>query len=95
MNSRGAEEERIKINPAEARRESDDKVRGNIPPELVPVFEKVKRQIKGSARISRTEAFLQYVEESPDDVQTIVEAAIPSDDQYAAAYAEWAAEGAA
>lgn len=94
---RQAEERRRKHKrlPVEAIRESDDNVRGNIPAELLPVFEKVKRQIKGSPNISRTEAFLHYVEENPDDVQAIVEASIPSDDEFAAAYADWAAEGAA
>jgi hypothetical protein len=50
-----------------ARSESDDEVRGNIPPELVYLFERVKRQIKGSDRMSRTEAFLKYAEEHPDE----------------------------
>lgn len=47
--------------------ESDDEVRQNIPPDLVPLFDRVKRQIKGSGRISRTEAFLQYAEENPSE----------------------------
>lgn len=47
------------------RSESDDEVRGNIPAELVPLFERVKRSIKSSPRMSRTEAFLKYVEEHP------------------------------
>lgn len=50
---------------AERRSESDDEVRANIPAELRPTFEKVKRQIKGSARKSRTEAFLEWIEEHP------------------------------
>lgn len=49
----------------ERRSESDDEVRTNIPAELRPLFEKVKRGIKASARKSRTEAFLEYVEEHP------------------------------
>jgi chromosome segregation ATPase len=94
---RQAEERRRKHRklPAEARQESDDTVRQNIPAELLPVFEKVKRSIRGTPMISRTEAFLQYVEENPDDVQNIIEAAIPSDDEFAAAYAAWADEAAA
>jgi hypothetical protein len=47
--------------------ESDDEVRGNIPPELVALFERVKRQIRGSDRMTRTEAFLQYAHEHPDE----------------------------
>ena len=41
-------------------RESDDEVRGNIPPELVPLFDRVRRQIRATDRMTRTEAFLQY-----------------------------------
>ena len=52
----------------EARSESDDEVRTNLPPELVSLFERVKRSIKGSARASRTEVFLKYAEEHPAEV---------------------------
>jgi hypothetical protein len=52
---------------AEAIRESDDEVRVNIPPELVPLWERVKGGIRGGDRKSRTEAFLQYVEENPQE----------------------------
>lgn len=48
-------------------------MRGNIPADLVPLFERVKRQIKGSDRESRTEAFLHYAEENPDEVLAIIE----------------------
>jgi hypothetical protein len=48
--------------------ESDDEVRQNIPADLVPLFERVKRTIKGSAHQSRTEAFLEYAEENPHEV---------------------------
>lgn len=51
----------------ERRGESDDEVRANIPSDLVTLFERVKRGIKGSGRKSRTEAFLEYVEEHPDE----------------------------
>lgn len=50
------------------RSESNDAVRSNLPPDLVPLFEKVKRQIKGSARKSRTEEFLEYAESHPSEV---------------------------
>jgi|GEM_PF-1105804 hypothetical protein len=53
--------------------ESDDEVRGNIPPELVGLFERVKRSIKATPRMSRTEAFLHYAEEHPDEVLRAVE----------------------
>ena len=43
-------------------------MRGNIPPEPVALFERVKRGIKASPRMSRTEAFLHYAEENPEEV---------------------------
>ena len=52
----------------EKRSESDDEVRTNISPDLVPLFERVKRGIKATPRMSRTEAFLKYAEEHPDEV---------------------------
>ena len=58
---------------AERRSESDDEVRVNLPPELVPLFEKVKRGIKGSARESRTEAFMRYAEEHPREVLAVLD----------------------
>lgn len=53
--------------------ESDDEVRMNIPPELVALFEKVKRTIKASPRMSRTEAFLKYAEEHPREMLEAIE----------------------
>ena len=53
--------------------ESDDEVLGNIPRGLVKVFDKVRRHIKGSDRKSRTEAFLEWVEENPGEVYAIQE----------------------
>ncbi len=53
---------------AERRQESDDEVRQNIDPELLPLFDQVRRSIKGSPHMSRTEAFLQWVEENPGAV---------------------------
>lgn len=52
----------------ERRQESDDEVRRNIPHDLEPLFERVKRSMKGSDRMSRTEAFLRYAEENPHEV---------------------------
>ena len=53
---------------SERRRESDDEVRGNIPPELVGLWERVKRRIRGTDRMTRTEAFLHYAHEHPNEV---------------------------
>lgn len=72
---RRQKERAIRRTPSEARAESDDRVRANIDPELVPVFEKVKRSIKGTPHMSRTEAFLQWVEENPGDAVAIQQAA--------------------
>lgn len=52
----------------ERRAESDDYVRGNLPAELIPVFNRVKGAIKGGPRTTRTEAFLQWAESHPDEI---------------------------
>lgn len=52
----------------ERRAESDDYVRGNLPAELVPVFNRVRRSLKAGPRTTRTEAFLQWAEEHPGEV---------------------------
>ncbi|MFI5296766.1 MAG: hypothetical protein ACHREM_01600 [Polyangiales bacterium] len=57
----------------ERRAESDDLVRGNIDGALVPLFDRIKRQITGSARKTRTEEFLEWCEENPNDVVVILE----------------------
>jgi hypothetical protein len=53
--------------------ESDDEVRANIAPELAALFERVKGQIKASDRWTRTEAFLHYAEEHPDEQLEAIE----------------------
>jgi hypothetical protein len=60
-----------KASARERRQESDDEVRSNLPPELVPVFNAVRRFIKGSPRKSRTEDFLQWAEENAGEVYAI------------------------
>lgn len=56
----------------ERRDESDDEVRRNVGPELAAVFERVKRQIKAGPRRTRTEAFLEWVSDNPDEAHAIV-----------------------
>jgi hypothetical protein len=56
---------------AERAQESDDEVTRNLPPELVGVFAKVRRQVKGGPRRTRTEAFLEWVEENPGEVYAL------------------------
>lgn len=58
----------VKTTALERRQESDDEVRQNITEDLRPLFERVKKGIKGSTRKSRTEAFLGYAEENPHEV---------------------------
>lgn len=53
--------------------ESDDEVRANIDPSLVSLFNRVKRQIRATPRMTRTEAFLHYVEEHPREADEAIE----------------------
>lgn len=52
------------------RRESDDEVRQNIAPGLVALFNRVGRTLQTGIRQTRTEAFLQYVEEHPHEAES-------------------------
>jgi hypothetical protein len=58
----------------ERRGESDDEVAGNLPPEYLDLWERVKRSIHGGPRMSRTEAFLKYAEEHPGELLEGIEA---------------------
>lgn len=60
--------DRHKKSAREVAKESDDEVRNNIDPDLVPVFNRVRKAVRPNPRQSRTEAFLQYVEENPQEV---------------------------
>jgi hypothetical protein len=53
---------------AERRQESDDEVVRNLPEALVGVFHKMRKHVKGGPRRTRTEAFLEWVEENPGEV---------------------------
>ena len=54
--------------------ESDYQVEQNIDPDLVGVWRKVKNRIRtATARKSRTEAFLEWVSENPDEVAALRE----------------------
>lgn len=64
-----------RMSKIEKRRHSDDEVRANLDPELVPVFERVKRHIKGNPRLSRTEQFTHWVEENRGEVFAMQDAA--------------------
>jgi hypothetical protein len=58
----------------ERSQEDDDAVRRNLPPVLVAVFDKHRKSFKGSARRSRTEQFLEWAEENPDELVAIQQA---------------------
>ncbi len=64
---------RVRNAGRERESESDDEVRRDIPPELVGVFNKVRRNIKGSDRRTRSEAFLEWAEENPAEIYAMQE----------------------
>lgn len=68
MENWGRTRQGLRSKAKERRRESDDEVVSNIEPRLVPLWEQVKRTLRGSERKSRTEAFLEYVEAHPGEV---------------------------
>ena len=73
------ERERTRIKRSTAReraQESDDAVRSNLEPEMLPVWERVKRGIRGGPRRTRTEAFLEWVGEHPDEVLARIDLAL-------------------
>lgn len=72
-NNRDRQRHFVRATVAERRGESDDEVRANISPDLVWLFERVKRSIKATPRMSRTEAFLKYCEEHPHEVLAAID----------------------
>lgn len=59
---------------AEKRQESDEEVVRDLEvhhPELVPLFRSMARQIKGSPKMSRTEAMLHWAHDNPDEVMAL------------------------
>lgn len=56
------------VTKAERRSESDDAVEANLPPDLVSLWREHRRAFKATARRSRTEAFLEWAERSPEAV---------------------------
>jgi hypothetical protein len=55
------------------RLQSDDEVRALIPRALVPLFDRVKRSIRGGAAQTRAEALLRYAEKHPEETFKAVE----------------------
>jgi hypothetical protein len=64
-----------RMTAAERRAESDDEVRNNIDPELLPVWEKLKSKIKATERMTRTEAFAHWAHDHAQEVRNMVDAA--------------------
>jgi hypothetical protein len=58
----------VRSTVTERRRESDDEVRANLPAELLLAWEKHKNRVRGTQRMSRTEAFLKWAEENPGEL---------------------------
>jgi hypothetical protein len=65
---------KVRATKREQSQEDDDAVRSNLPGELVPVFDAVRKRIKGTARRTRTEAFLEWAEENPDEILAVQQA---------------------
>jgi hypothetical protein len=73
--------------------ESDSLAEQNIPPELLPAWRQYRRRFGLDLQPdARAEAFLEFVEESPEVAAEAIEAALPSDAQLARAYARSHAE---
>ena len=65
---RGNRKARPALAKAHRRSESDDEVQANLDPDMQALFWRVRGKIKGSDRMTRTEAFLKYAEENPREV---------------------------
>jgi hypothetical protein len=61
--------DRARVTAAEKLMESDDAVRQNLEPHLIPIFNRMRREFPGSAKMSRTEQFLHWAYENPEIVQ--------------------------
>ena len=64
---------KLRSTTSERRAESDDEVRSNLDPQMVGVFDAVRRHIKGTQRKTRTEAFLEWAEENPEEVYGLLQ----------------------
>lgn len=65
--------ERARLRLAERVRESDDDVRRNVSGDLAIVWERVKHRIRPSSRRTRTEAFLEWVQEHEAEAGRILD----------------------
>ena len=65
--------EKIAVTAHDRKQESDDATRANLPPDLVPLFNRMKGQFKATGRKSRSEMVLEYAESHPGEVIEILE----------------------
>lgn len=74
---------KVRSSARERAAEDDDAVRSNLPAELVPVFNAVARKLKFRATPTRTrtrtEAFLDWAEENPDEILNVQQAQAEKD----------------
>lgn len=72
--AQAAAAERARLRGATAIKESDDEVRRNLTPDLAIVWEHVKHKpgMRSSKHATRTERFLQWVHDHPNDAQRIL-----------------------
>ena len=66
--NRAAHKEHKRASAVERRGESDEQVAVNIPESYRALFNRVRGSIRGTPRMSRTEAFMKYAEEHPGEV---------------------------
>lgn len=55
------------------RSETNEEVRQNLAPDEIPIFNRVAASIKGGERVSRTEAFREYLEAHPGEAVEAVD----------------------
>lgn len=67
----------------EQRQESDEAVERNIAPELVPIWRKHRRHIKGDARRSRLEAFEEWIHDNEAEVRAELASLLEKESQRA------------
>lgn len=63
---------RTRSTSRERAQESDDSVRSNLPAEMIPVFNAIRKHIKGGPRKTRTESFFEWAHENPDEVWSLL-----------------------
>lgn len=52
----------------ERKQESDDEVRRNLDADAVPIFDRVASHVRGTQKMTRTESFLHWAHEHPDEI---------------------------